>query len=68
MTYLGYFYYFIGLQVLKTEEWSFISQYKYACDLLECFHMKYCKPTPSMFYFGVKLVATYTTPKVDATL
>jgi hypothetical protein len=30
--------------------------------------MEYCKPTPSPFQSGVKLVATCTSPKVDATL
>jgi hypothetical protein len=30
--------------------------------------MEYCKPTPSPFQSGVKLVVTCTSPKVDATL
>jgi hypothetical protein len=30
--------------------------------------MEYCKPTPSPFQSGVKLVATCTSPDVDATL
>jgi nucleoside recognition membrane protein YjiH len=32
------------------------------------FHMEDCKPTPSPFQSRVKLVATCTSPKVDATL
>ena len=68
MSNLGHLHYFLGLQVLQTKEGIFLSQSKYACDLLCLFHMEYCKPTPSPFQFGVKLSATCTSPKVDATL
>jgi hypothetical protein len=68
MTDLGYFHYFLGLQVLQTKEGIFLSQSKYACDLLHHFHMEDSKPSPSPFQSGVKLVATCTSPKVDATL
>jgi hypothetical protein len=67
MTNLGYLHYFLGLQVLQTKEGFFLSQSKYAYDLLRRFHMEHSKPTPSRFQFGVKLVATCTL-KVDATL
>jgi hypothetical protein len=40
MTDLGYFCYFLGLQVLQTKEGIFLSQYKYSCDLLHHFHME----------------------------
>jgi hypothetical protein len=46
----------------------FFPRSKYACDLLRCFHMDDCKPTPSPFKSGVKLSATCTSPEVDATL
>ena len=46
----------------------FLSQSKYACDLLCRFHMEDCKPTPSPFQSGVKISATCTSPEVDATL
>jgi hypothetical protein len=49
MTELGFLHYFLGLQVLQTNEGIFISQSKYACDLLRRFHMDDCKPTPSPF-------------------
>jgi hypothetical protein len=68
MTDLGFFHYFLGLQVLQTNEGIFLSQSKYACDLLHRFHMDDYKPTPSPFQFGVKLIATCNSPKVDATL
>ena len=53
---------------LKTKEGIFLSQYKYACDLLRCFHMEDCKPVPSPFQSGVKIFATCTSPEVDSTL
>jgi hypothetical protein len=68
MTDLGYLHYFLGLQVLQTKEGFFLSQSKYACDLLCCFHMDDSKLAPSPFQFGVKLAATCTTPEFDATL
>jgi hypothetical protein len=49
MKYLGFLYYFLGLQVLQTNEEIFLSQSKYACDLLHRFHMDDCKPAPSPF-------------------
>jgi hypothetical protein len=68
MTDLGFLHYFLGLQVLQTNEGIFLSQSKYACDLLLHFHMDDCKPSPSPFQSGVKLSATCTSPEVDATL
>jgi hypothetical protein len=52
---LGFLHYFLGLQVLQTNEGIFISHSKYACDLLCRFHMDDCKPSPSPFQYGVKL-------------
>ena len=68
MTDLGFLHYFLSLQVLQTNEGIFLSQSKYACDLLRRFHMDNCKPTPSPFQSGVKLSTTCTSPEVDATL
>ena len=68
MSDLGHLHYFLGLQVLQTKEGIFLSQSKYACDLLCLFHMEYCKPTPSPFHPRVKHSATCTPPEVDATL
>jgi hypothetical protein len=68
MTDLGFLHYFLGLQVLQTNEGIFLSQSKYACDLFRHFHMDDCKPTPSLFQSGVKLTTTCTSPEVDATL
>jgi hypothetical protein len=68
MTDLDFLHYFLGLQVLQTNEGIFLSQSKYACDLLRHFHMDYCKPTPSPFQSGVKINATCTSPEFDATM
>ena len=68
MTELGFLHYFLGLQVLQTNEGIFLSQSKYVCDLLCHFHMDDCKPSLFSFHFGVKIVATCTSPEVDATL
>ena len=55
MSNLGHLHYFLGLQVLQTKEKIFISQSKYASDLIHRFHMEYCKPTPSPFQSRVKI-------------
>jgi hypothetical protein len=68
MTDLGILHYFFGLQVLQTNEGFFLSQSKYACDILHHFHIDDCKPIPSLFQSGVKLTTTCTSSEVDATL
>ena len=68
LTHLGLFHFFLGLQVLQSKEGIFLSQSKYACDILRHFHMEYSKPTHSPFQSRVKLVPTCTSPKFDATL
>ena len=65
---LGHLHYFLGLQVLQTKEGIFLSQSKYACDLLRRFHMEDCKPTASPIQSRVKHFFTCTSPEVDATL
>jgi hypothetical protein len=68
MTDLGFSHYFLGLQVLQTNEGIFLSQYKYACDILRRFHMDNRKPSPSPFQSRAKLIVTCTSHEVDATL
>jgi len=65
---LGHLHYFLGLQALQSKEGISLSQSKYACDILRHFHMEDCKPAPSPFQSGVKLLVTCTSPEVDATL
>jgi hypothetical protein len=68
MTDLGYLHYFLGLQVLQTKEEFFFPSLSMLVTFFRHFHMDDSKPTPSPFQSGVKLVATCTSPKVDATL
>eukprot|EP00253_Pinus_taeda_P001610 PITA_01610 len=68
MTDLGHLHYFLGRQVLQSKEGISLSQSKYACDLLRHFHMEDCKPAPSPFQSGAKILVTCTSPEVDATL
>jgi len=46
----------------------FLSQPKYASDLLSQFHMSDCKASPSPFQSGVRLIVDCSTHLVDATL
>ena len=46
----------------------FLSQSKYATELLAHFHMSDCKYAPTPFHFGVKLTVECTTLLVDSTL
>ena len=68
MTDLGLFHYFLGLQIWHMEDGMFLSQPKYATNLLACFHMSDCKSAPTSFHSSVKLNVECTTPLVDATL
>jgi hypothetical protein len=67
MTDLGYLHYFLGLQVLQTKEEFFLSQSKYACELLCRFHMEDSKPTTYTSQFGVDLLPPVLL-EFDATL
>ena len=58
----------MGLQIWHMADGIFLSQPKYATNLLTRFHMSNCKPAPTPFQSGVKLTIECTTPLVDATL
>eukprot|EP00253_Pinus_taeda_P023470 PITA_23470 len=52
MTDLGHLHYFLGLQVLQSKEGIFLSQSKYACDILRLFsHGRFAKATPLLVGF-----------------
>ena len=65
---LGLLHCFLGLQIWHMADGMFLSQLKYATDLLAHFHMSDCKSAPTPFQSGVKLIVECTTPLVDATL
>ena len=66
MTDLGLLHYFLGIEITQSTSRIFLSQPKYAFDLLSRFHMSDCKPAPTPFLLGVKLEAKCSTPLVDA--
>ena len=68
MSDLGELNYFLGLQISRLHDGLFISQAKYALDLLEKFNMLECKPAPTPFQSGIKLTKECISKKVDATL
>ena len=68
MTDLGLLHYFLGLQIWHMADGMFLSELKYATDMLACFHMSDCKSSPTPFQSGVKLTVECTTPLIDATL
>ena len=68
MTDLGLLHYFLGLQIWHMEDGMFLSQLKYAIDLLARFHISDYKSSHMPFQSGVKLTTKCTTPLVDATL
>eukprot|EP00253_Pinus_taeda_P024398 PITA_24398 len=41
---MGLTHYFLGMEVWKKDGESFVSQGKYANEILRCFHMEKCKP------------------------
>ena len=65
---LGLFQYFLGLEIQHMAENIFLSQPKYALDLLDQFHMSDYNPSPTPFQSEVKLTVDCDTPFVDATL
>ena len=61
MTDLGLLHYFLGPQIWHMADGMFLSQPKYAKNLLACFHMSDCKSNPTPFQSGVKLTVECTT-------
>jgi len=55
MSDMGLLHYFLGLQVHQTEEGIFLSQRKYARDLLNKFGMLNCKPAATPMNISEKL-------------
>lgn len=55
MTNLGEMKYFLGIEVEQTENGIFISQKKYASDILKRFKMQQCKPVDTPVALNTKL-------------
>jgi hypothetical protein len=65
---MGSLHFFLGLKISQDALGIKLSQAKYARDLLDIFHMAYCKSALTPFLSGVKLEDGRDTPLVDITL
>lgn len=65
MTDLGLMRYFLGMQVKHEPSRIFISQEKYAADLLKKFHMTHCKPLSTPMFVNDKLSKNDGKERVD---
>ena len=68
MTDLGLMKYFLGIEVSQLESSMFISQSKYALDLLKRFKMLECKAAATPIALGTKLSKTDQGKSIDQTL
>ena len=68
MTDLGLMKYFLGIEVSQLESGMFISQSKYASDLLKRFKMLECKAAATPIALGTKLSKTDQGNSIDQTL
>ncbi|KAK6159074.1 hypothetical protein DH2020_006388 [Rehmannia glutinosa] len=63
---LGTAKYFLGLEIARTDQGTFLNQRKYILDLLHDAGMLQCKPTSMPFPQGLRLAGKEGTPLVDA--
>eukprot|EP00253_Pinus_taeda_P025809 PITA_25809 len=68
MTDLGLLHYCLGIEVWQIENHIFLSQSKYAKNLVDRFRMQDCKPATTPMEPGLKLSAQSSSPPVDETL
>jgi Reverse transcriptase (RNA-dependent DNA polymerase) len=67
MSDLGLLHYFLGLEVERESDSIFVSQRKYAKDLLKKFEMHNCKPASTPMNVNEKLVKEDGTGSTDGT-
>lgn len=68
MTDLGKMRYFLGIEVMQRKDGIFISQKKYAQEVLERFRMEGCNSVHNPIVPGFKLMKDEDGVKVDSTL
>lgn len=68
MTNLGKMRYFLGLEVVQQDNGIFLCQQKYACEILEIFHMTDCNSVHNPIVPGSKLMKDPIGEHVDSTL
>jgi len=62
---LGVMKYFLGMEVLQSNDGIFICQQKYISDILNRFKMQDCKPVSTPISIGVKLGIDEDSKKVN---
>lgn len=62
----GYAKYFLGLEIARSDQGTFLSQRKYILDILEDTGLTGCKPAPTPLPQGIKLSNKVGTPLLDA--
>ena len=67
MSMLGELSYFLGLQISQLKNGTFLSQTKYAKEMLNKFHMEDCKPMGTLMIIGCKFTKNDDSPDVDQT-
>ncbi|KAL2325690.1 hypothetical protein Fmac_024748 [Flemingia macrophylla] len=68
MTDLGKMNYFLGMEIYQCNVGIFISQKRYALEVLKKFHMEKCKPMTTPLVANEKLSLHDSTSKVDASI
>ena len=68
MSDLGKLHYFLGLEVVQSDDGIFVSQKKYVHEVLDRFQMKNCNPVNTPTEFGLKLNKDEEGEKVNNTL
>ncbi|XP_019053103.1 PREDICTED: uncharacterized protein LOC109114618 [Nelumbo nucifera] len=68
MSDLGIMHYFLGIEVVQSDAGIFVSQKKYAQEILDRFDMKNCNSTTTLVETGLKLVKNPAGKGVDSTL
>ena len=65
---LGVLHYFLGLEIWQRKDGLFVSQGKYAQEILEKFHMQGCKPIDTPLPGGWRKEDATLAEVVDATI
>ena len=68
MSDLGLMHYFLGIEVMQSDDGIFLSQKKYVGEILNKFHMKDCNSVSTPVECGMKLHKDHDGKKVDSTL
>ena len=65
MSNLSLLHYFLGLQIYQTDDGIFVSQEKYALDLLKKFNMQSCRSFSTSMNANEKLTMNDGTPRAN---